>query len=129
MMVVDASALVDLLVNVDRGPRVQWHVARAESIAAPDLIHVETTSALWRMARAGEITVDTASAAVVRAGSSDLVDVPHRRLVAQAWRFREHSRITDAFYLACAEELHAPLLTTDARLARGHHGVPVTLVT
>jgi predicted nucleic acid-binding protein len=42
---------------------------------------------------------------------------------------RSGVRIADAFYLACAAGMDTSLLTTDARLARGHHGVPVTLVT
>ncbi|MEJ7795452.1 MAG: type II toxin-antitoxin system VapC family toxin [Nocardioides sp.] len=129
MIILDASALVDVLVSERLGPRVQGHLEREQSVAAPELIHVEVASALWRMERAGDLASDVALSALTHARTFNLTAVAHRDLMGRAWRFREHVRISDAFYLACADLMGAPLLTTDARLARGHHGVPVTLIT
>lgn len=58
-----------------------------------------------------------------------LTPVPLGPLCLDAWALRESTRMSDAFYLACAQAMSLPLLTTDARLVRGQHGIPVTLVT
>lgn len=129
MIVVDASAIVDKLAFRNVGDRVDAHLASAEWVWAPDLVYVETASALWRLVRGGELTARHARQALDQLRDLPLIAVPHRALLARAWRFRESVRIADAFYLACAEHVQAPLLTTDGRLARGHHGVPVTLIT
>jgi predicted nucleic acid-binding protein len=129
VIVLDASALVDTLVSVDRGPRVAPHLEAADLVCAPDVLRVETTSALWRMVRSGALTDEQAATALAQAGQLDVRIVSHAGLVERAWRLRTHVQITDAFYLACAQELGATLLTTDAHLARGHHQVPITLVT
>ena len=38
-------------------------------------------------------------------------------LTAEAWTMRHNITFTDACYVALAQRLNAPLLTTDARLA------------
>ena len=56
--------------------------------------------------------------------------IPHRPLVDRAWRLRTQVRISDAFYVACAELVDGALLTTDARLGRAAlSGVTITVVT
>ena len=56
--------------------------------------------------------------------------IPHRRFVDRAWRLRNQVRISDAFYVACAELIAGSLLTTDARLGRAALcGVTITVVT
>jgi len=129
VIVVDASVVVDKLAFRSVGERVDTHLASADSVWAPDLIYVEVSSALWRLVRGGELTARHARRALDQLRDLPIIAVPHRALLVRAWRLRESVRIADAFYLACAEEVQAPLLTTDRRLARGHHGVPVTLVT
>jgi predicted nucleic acid-binding protein len=42
----------------------------------------------------------------------------HRALLGRAWELRARVRSLDAFYVALAEALDAPLVTLDARL--GH---------
>jgi predicted nucleic acid-binding protein len=43
--------------------------------------------------------------------------VEHRPLVARAWQLRGNLTIYDAMYVALAELLDAPLVTSDGRLA------------
>ncbi|MPZ54788.1 MAG: PIN domain-containing protein [Acidimicrobiia bacterium] len=126
-LVLDASAVVDLLIGAEAAATVQQHLEIAEDLVAPDLIYPEVTSAIWRLARSGEVTGSEADRAVTHLVSMPLDTVPTRPLVARAWGYRESVRIPDAFYLACAHELASPLLTSDARLHRGHHGVAVIL--
>lgn len=52
-----------------------------------------------------------------------LTRYPHAPFVGRAWALRENITAYDAAYVALAEALDAPLLTTDGRLARstGHN--------
>ena len=42
----------------------------------------------------------------------------HRMLIPRVWELRVRLRLWDAFYVALAEVMDAPLLTFDERLAR-----------
>lgn len=125
ILVLDASAVVDLLVDTASAAMVKQHLELADDLFAPDLIYPEVTSALWRLVRSGEVTTSDADRAVDHLTSMPLEAVPMGPLVSRAWDLRDSVRIQDAFYLACADHLTSPLLTSDARLGRGHHGVPV----
>lgn len=91
---------------------------------------VESSSALHRLVRARVLTGAEADVAVSLVAAMPVRLVTHELLLGEAWRLRHAVRMADAFYLACARRLDAPLLTSDARLARsGVPGVTVTLVT
>ncbi len=129
LLVLDASALVDLLVGSARGEEVHRRLRAAETLAAPELVTVETASALHRLARAGVLTEADADRGLSALAGLPIRAVPHAAVLEAAWALRHAVRIADAFYLAVAKGLDAPLLTTDARLSRaGVRGVTITLV-
>jgi predicted nucleic acid-binding protein len=134
MLVVDASAVTELLLGRAAGERVREHLREhGFALHAPHLLDVEVLSALRRLVAAGTATADRAGEAV-----ADLLDLPierypHDVLVPRAWQLRANLSAYDATYVALAEALAdepVPLLTADARLARGagdHAGIPVLL--
>lgn len=127
--VIDASALVEWLLRTPCGERVAKAVADNEPLCAPELILVETLSALHRLVRAGSMENGRADEAVRDLHDAPIRTLPHRTLIAPAWGRRASLRIADAFYLACAHTTRRPLLTSDARLARAPAaGITVTLV-
>jgi predicted nucleic acid-binding protein len=134
MLVIDASALVDLLLDLPRSKLVRAHLAgRGGGLHAPQLLDIEVLSSLRRLVRSGTISAARAGAAV-----ADLLDIPverypHAILGARIWELRENFTTYDAVYVALAERLSEkglPLLTVDARFARAarkHTGVEVLL--
>ena len=123
MIVVDASALLEWLLQTPRGARVEARLLRDENeLHAPHLVDVEVTQALRRLARTGEVSPERAAEAL-----ADLADVEFHRhahvdLVGRAWQLRQHVTACDAMYVALAEALDAPVVTCDVALARapGH---------
>ncbi len=131
MIVVDASALADLLL---RTPRLSERVAaelRAGGFPQTlDLADVEVVSALRRKVRRGELELPRVEEAL-----DDLGSLPVRRhraapLRGRIWELRDALSAYDAAYVALAEALAAPLLTTDTRLAHadGHRAEVVAAV-
>lgn len=116
IVVIDASALVAAL--VDSGPIGRW----AESLlttdlAAPDLLPCEASNVLRRAVSTGEITDDIGSLA-----HADLIDlrielVAYDLVAERVWELRNNFTSYDAWYVAVAELLDAPLATLDGRLA------------
>lgn len=127
-MIVDASALVDAVLGTRRGAAVLGHLGSADWAGAPNLVYAEVASACWRLVRSGSLSLPEAEMALDRLRALRLRPLAESMLLPTAWSFREFARLTDAFYLASALALDVPLLTTDARLARAHHGVSVLLV-
>ena len=115
-VVIDASALVAAL--VDSGPDGQWAESLLTSdLAAPHLLPVEVANVLRRAVNSGEITDDIASIA-----HADLLDlrmglVSYETVADRARELRHNVTSHDAWYVAVAELLDAPLATPDHRLA------------
>ena len=123
MIVLDASATVELL--VERGVTGEWvreRVAAVDSVHAPHLIDLEVLSALRRLVRKREIGLDQGRLALHELSRMPIRRYPSTRLLERIWQLRENLTPYDAAYVALAEALAAPLLTTDDRLARstGH---------
>lgn len=127
-LVVDASALVDAVIDSPRRRGIQRHLSHADGVLAPEVLPVEVASALWRMVRTGQLTTGDADGAVRRLMQFPVELIPHAGLLPQAWRLRERVRITDGFYVALASQLGAPLLTTDLRLSRATTGIEIITV-
>ena len=118
-MIVDASALTDLVAPTARGAAVGARFAATRSaLCAPDLIEVEVASALRSLERRGELPAAAAEAALGDVRDLGLTYFPSARLLPRAWELRANMTIYDGIYVALAEATQLPLLTTDARLAR-----------
>lgn len=113
--VIDACALVDLLLHNDLGDAVRRRIT-GHVLHAPAHVDAEVLSALGRLHRAGEL-----DAASVESTLHALIAAPIQRrpivdLVNGAWARRHQLRLVDALYVELAMTLGVPLVTTDRRL-------------
>lgn len=119
MIVLDASALVELLLGTRQGRSVAARIADPSlGLHAPHLADVEVAQALRRYVRAGELEPASAAAALLDLRSLDLERHGHEPLQDRVWALRENLTAYDAVYVALAEALESTLLTCDGRLAR-----------
>lgn len=121
MIVLDASAALELVLGTPTGVRVAARVApEAESLHAPHLLDVEVLQVLRRHTLSGQLRAERAAEALADFLDLDVERHAHDLLASRIWALRANATAYDAAYLALAELLGAPLLTCDARLA----GVP-----
>jgi predicted nucleic acid-binding protein len=123
VIVVDASALLEFLLQTPLGARVEARLLRdEEELHAPHLVDVEVAQGLRRLVRTGEVSADRAAGAIADLADLDLHRHAHLDLLARAWRLRENLTAYDAVYVALAEALDAPLVTCDTPFAKapGH---------
>lgn len=126
MIVLDASAVVELLLGTAAGVAVAERIADPdESLHAPHLLSVEVAQVLRRLTASGQLTARRGHDAM-----EDLADLPlerydHEPLLGRMWALRSHLTAYDSTYIALAEGLGAPLLTLDRRLATapGHRAL------
>jgi predicted nucleic acid-binding protein len=130
VIVLDASAAVELLLGTPLGERVLERIARpGESLHAPHLLDVEVMAVFRRLLAAGALGERRAGQALSDLSELDVTRYPHQDLVDRAWTMRATVSACDAMYLALGEGLEATVLTCDQRLARAHgHGADVELV-
>jgi predicted nucleic acid-binding protein len=118
MIVVDASAVTELLLQTELGTRVERRVYRDnEELHAPHLLDVQVLSALRRLVRGGEVEAERAEEAIDDLPLLRIVRHGHVDLSPRAWELREHFTAYDALYLAFAESLDATVVTCDGRSA------------
>ena len=123
MFVVDASALLEFLLQTPLGSRVEARLFRDEDeFHAPHLVDVEVTQGLRRLVRAGEVSSARAVEALEDLADLDLHRHAHLELLVRVWKLRDNFTAYDALYVALGEVLGAPIVTCDAPFARapGH---------
>ncbi|HEX2165189.1 MAG TPA: type II toxin-antitoxin system VapC family toxin [Thermoanaerobaculia bacterium] len=117
-LVVDAAALVELLLATRLAPRVAAEVAVAGAeLHVPALCDVEVAAALRRALARGRLDDERALLAL-----QDLADLPlvrhgHQSLLGRVLALRHNLSAYDATYAALAERLDATLVTADGGLA------------
>lgn len=119
MIVVDASVVVAALLSTSgAGARARERLRLDQELHVPHLLDVEVTAALRRRVRLGQTDLGLATAAVTDLGELAALRWDHEPLLARAWELRDNVTVYDAVYVALAEALNAPLVTTDIRLSR-----------
>jgi predicted nucleic acid-binding protein len=128
-IVLDASAVIELLLDSRDLLEEVKAAVKGHHIHAPALIDAEVLSAIAQKERAGDITAQQGTDAIHAWGHVSVERHGGHHLLVEAWRTRHSVRTSDGFYLALARTLGVPLITTDARLARAPHpGVEVRLI-
>ena len=118
MIVLDASAVVDWLLQTPAGERVEQRIyARNDTLHTVHLLDVEFAQVLRRLVREGTLARKRAEEAI-----EDLIAVRVTRyapvlLLNRIWQLRQNLSAYDAAYVALAEALKAPLITRDQKIA------------
>ncbi len=132
MIVLDASVVVDLLLNVPPwAMRIARRLAKeSPAIAAPHLLDAEVGQVLRRFVRSGTVPLADAEAALEDLAGLPITRYSHVPLLSRAFELRNSVTIYDALYLVLTEALGATLLTRDTALAKVHgHAASVEVVT
>jgi len=118
MIVIDASALADILAPTPAGDRLGGLLETENTtLHSPSLVDAEAASALRGLERAQDISPSAARAALSDLRDFGLVRHPYQPFLDRAWELHNFT-VYDALYPALAEALGAVLLTTDGRLAK-----------
>jgi len=130
VIVLDTSAAIELLLGLPLARRVQEHLEQVEwQIAAPRLLEIEVLQVLRRRVAAGYTTREDADEARQLMRDLNVRYFDHAVLAERIWQLRDNLTAYDAAYVALAELLDAPLLTSDARLAHAPgHDAPYALI-
>ena len=118
MIVVDASALIAVLLRLPAAPSIEARLSRTgETWHAPHLIDVEVAHVLRRLVMQGKIDDVRGGVALADLAGMPLRRYSHALLLSTAWRLRANVTAYDAMYVGLADVLDTPLLTHDGKLA------------
>lgn len=113
MIVVDATAWIAYLVQkLPDDLAGALHNAEDELVAPPH-VDFEVGSALRRMERQGRIDLGDARTLIAAFGRLPLSRLREPQDAVHALSFTDHATYADAWYLALADRLRAPIMTTD----------------
>jgi predicted nucleic acid-binding protein len=118
LKVVDASIIVDAFSGVgEKGLRATFAL-ESDELVAPAHVDIEAVSGWRKQVAADHMSESGALRAIAALGQLRIERLAHEPLLRRIWELRENVSPQDAAYVAIAEQLNAPLLTTDARLTR-----------
>ena len=117
MIVLDSSALVEWLLQRPKSAAVDKHLSTVRSVHAPYLIDIEVLHALRQLVRGGVVSPSRAMEAIEDFRNFRIRRYPHSDFIDRIWSLRDNLTAYDAVYVALAEELDAPLVTCDGKMA------------
>ena len=119
MIVVDSSAMLELLTNGPAAAAVRGHVeGDLRSMHAPHLIELEIAQVARRLVRRGVVDAAVAGGFFAEFRGLGVSLYPHGPLLDRIWALRDNVSAYDGAYVALALELDARLITCDRRLSR-----------
>jgi predicted nucleic acid-binding protein len=118
VIVLDASAALEWLLQAPAAVTIDRRIfSPFESLHAPHLLDVEIAQVLRRYVRERTITAQRGQEAIEDFADLPLTRYPHDFLIPRIWELRANLTAYDAAYVSLAEELGAPLLTCDRKIA------------
>ena len=118
MIVLDASAALDWLLQTSAGQRIEKRIySHHDSLHAPHLLDLEVAQVLRRLVRDGAVSAHRADQAIEDFLDLRMTRYPHFLFLPRIWQLRHNLSADDAAYVVLAEKLGARLLTRDGRLA------------
>ncbi len=96
-MIVDASAMIEVLLGTGKAAAVKTHLrAAADGLDAPHLIDVEVAQVLRRFVARGEVSAERAGQALEAHARFQLCRHPHTTLLPRVWHWRHNLSAYDA---------------------------------
>jgi predicted nucleic acid-binding protein len=123
VIVVDASALLEVLLNTVAGRKIGERLFDGnDTLHAPHVLDLEVMQVLRRYTLSGQMDAERSQDALQDLADLPLNRYPHDVFIFRIWALRRNLTAYDAAYIALAEALDAPLITRDAAMARasGH---------
>ncbi len=118
MIVLDASAAIDWLLQTPAGMRIEQRIyASRESLHSVHLLDLEVAQVLRRLVREDAVSAQRAEGVIADLRDLRITRYPHFVFLPRIWQLRHNLSAYDAAYVVLAEKLGAALLTRDTRLA------------
>jgi predicted nucleic acid-binding protein len=118
MIVLDASAAIDWLLQTPAGERIETRIfLQNESLHCPHVLDLEVAQVLRRLTRENAISAHRAQEAIHDLLDMKITRYPHFVFLPAIWKERHNLSSYDSAYVVLARELRATLVTRDARLA------------
>jgi predicted nucleic acid-binding protein len=117
VIVTDASAIGDVLLENHRAPAIEDVLAKHSTLHVPEHFHLELVSMLRSLTLRGELAEHRRLRALDDLHKMRIVRYSGIALHDGVWELRDRLSAYDAAYLALARTLDLSLLTSDAALA------------
>ena len=116
-VVIDASALLDLVISSRAGPALSARLDGC-SLHAPGHVDAEVLASLGHLEQTGSLSSDAVLRYAETVAAAPIERHAVAGLMAGAWRRRDHLPLSVALYVELARALGATLVTSDPALAR-----------
>ena len=117
MIVVDASAITEVLLARSRAAAIRVALSLHSELYVPAHFHAEVLSALRRYSLRNELSDLGTAEALAKLSELRALAYPLRELTRAIWKLRFNLTTYDAAYLALARRLDVGLITLDSALA------------